>query len=61
MDWTVSFGIAVLLLGLLAGCSTVESRIESDPRTFASLTPADQALVAFWKRYGLPFVFPFSR
>jgi hypothetical protein len=45
MTRTISLGIAALLLGLFAGCSTVESRIESDPTTFASLSPADQALV----------------
>src|SRR5215471_6088017 len=33
------------LLLVLAGCSTVESRIQSNPAAFASLSPADQALV----------------
>jgi hypothetical protein len=38
----------LLLLGLLlisAGCSTVESRIQANPAAYASLSPADQALV----------------
>jgi len=33
------------LLLVLAGCSTVESRIQGNPAAFASLSPADQALV----------------
>jgi hypothetical protein len=45
MARTLFFGIAVLLSGLLAGCSTVDSRIKGNPLTFASLSPADQALV----------------
>jgi len=45
MARTISPGIAAILLGALTGCSTVESRIQRDPATFASLAPADQALV----------------
>jgi hypothetical protein len=37
--------VAVLLAALLSGCSTVESRIKSNPPLYASLSPADQALV----------------
>jgi outer membrane protein assembly factor BamE (lipoprotein component of BamABCDE complex) len=37
--------VAVLLATLLPGCSTVESRIKSNPQLYASLSPADQALV----------------
>jgi len=38
----------LLFVGLLliaAGCSTVESRIQANPAAYASLSPADQALV----------------
>jgi len=42
---TLFLGIAVLLFGFLAGCSTVDSRIRGNPQTFASLSPGDQALV----------------
>jgi hypothetical protein len=45
MERTLCPGIAVLLFGFLAGCSTVDSRIKGDPQTFASLSPADQTLV----------------
>ena len=45
MERTLFPGIAVLLFGFLAGCSTVDSRIQGNPQTFASLSPADQALV----------------
>jgi hypothetical protein len=45
MERTLFPGIAVLLFGLLAGCSTVDSRIKGDPQTFASLSPADQGLI----------------
>lgn len=45
MERTLFPRIAVLLLGFLAGCSTVDSRIQGNPQTFASLSPTDQALV----------------
>jgi hypothetical protein len=45
MARTIFLGIAALLSGLLAGCSTVDSRIKADPTTFAALSPADQTLV----------------
>jgi hypothetical protein len=45
MDRALLAGIATLLLGFLASCSTVQSRIQDDPQTFASLSPADQVLV----------------
>jgi hypothetical protein len=45
MGRTLFLAIAVLLFEFLAGCSTVESRIKGNPQTFASLSPADQALV----------------
>jgi hypothetical protein len=45
MERTLFAGIAVLLFGFLAGCSTVDSRVKGDPQTFASLSPADQGLI----------------
>ena len=40
------FGLVVALLAsFLAGCSTVESRIKSNPQIYTSLSAADQALV----------------
>src|ERR1700686_2873062 len=45
MERTLLPGIAVLLFGFLAGCSTVDSRIQGNPQTFASLSPADQSLI----------------
>ena len=42
MGRTIYLGIAALLFGLLAGCSTVDSRIKGDPTTYAALSPADQ-------------------
>ncbi len=45
MARTILYGTAALLLGFLTGCSTVDSRINSDPAAFAALTPADQILV----------------
>src|ERR1700741_2954683 len=39
------FGLAALIVSFLVGCSTVESRIKSNPRIYASFSPADQALV----------------
>src|SRR5690348_6438634 len=41
----LSFGLATLIASLLAGCSTVESRIKSNPQIYTSLSAADQALV----------------
>ena len=55
MDRTVCVGFITLLLVFLAGCSTVESRIQSNPRVYASLSPTDQALVRQGRiREGLP-------
>ncbi len=45
MDRTLVIEIAALLFGFLAGCSTVDSRIQGNPQTFAALSPADQDLV----------------
>jgi hypothetical protein len=45
MDRTLVLGIVTLLYVFLVGCSTVDSRIHSNPQTFASLSPADQAVV----------------
>jgi hypothetical protein len=45
MDRTLFLGIVALLFGFLAGCSTVDSRIQGNPQTFASLSPADQSLI----------------
>jgi len=39
------FGLAALIASFLAGCSTVESRIKSNPQIYDSFSPADQALV----------------
>ena len=39
------FGLVALLASFVAGCSTVESRIKSNPQIYASFSPADQALV----------------
>ena len=50
MERTLFLGIAVLLFGFLTGCSTVDSRIQGNPQTYASLSPADQVLV---KRGGI--------
>jgi hypothetical protein len=49
------FGLVALLASFLAGCSTVESRIKSSPQVYASLSPADQALVGQGQiREGMP-------
>ena len=45
MDRTLLLVLSPLLFGFLAGCSTVDSRIQQNPQTFASLSPAQQALV----------------
>jgi outer membrane protein assembly factor BamE (lipoprotein component of BamABCDE complex) len=42
------FGLVALLASFLTACSTVESRIKSNPQVYASLSPADQA----WVRQG---------
>lgn len=44
MDLPARLSLVGLLL-VFAGCSTVESRIQRNPAAFASLSPADQALV----------------
>ena len=49
------FGLVALLASFLAGCSTVESRIKSNPQIYASFSPADQALVRQGQiREGMP-------
>src|SRR5262245_3179468 len=49
------FGLAALLASFVAGCSTVESRIKSNPQIYASFSPADQALVRHGQiREGMP-------
>jgi hypothetical protein len=45
MHRKLCFRLVALLASFVAGCSTVESRIKSDPEIYASLSPADQALV----------------
>jgi hypothetical protein len=45
MERTLLPGIAVLLFGFLVGCSTIDARIQGNPQTFASLSPADQVLI----------------
>jgi hypothetical protein len=55
MNRTFLYGLLAVLVSFLAGCSTVESRIESNQRAYASLSPADQALVHSGHiREGLP-------
>src|SRR5215468_9155743 len=55
MDPKLWFGLAALLASFLAGCSTVESRIKSNPQIYASLLPADQALIRQGQiREGMP-------
>ena len=44
LSWTLLACAAVSVL-LFSGCSTVSSRIEADPASFARLSPSDQALV----------------
>src|SRR5215831_16665497 len=39
------FGLAALIASFLTGCSTVESRIKSNPQIYASFSTADQALI----------------
>ena len=51
----LSFGLAALIASFLAGCSTVESRIKSNPQIYASFSPADQALIRQGEiREGMP-------
>jgi hypothetical protein len=45
MDRKFWIGFVALLASFLGGCSTVESRIKSDPQVYGSLSPANQALV----------------
>jgi hypothetical protein len=45
MDRILLLVLSPLLFGFLTGCSTVDSRIQQNPQTFASLSPAQQALV----------------
>ena len=55
MTRTLLFGLLAVLVSFLAGCSTIESRIQSNPQAYASLSPADQALVRSGHiREGLP-------
>src|SRR5215472_3575383 len=55
MSRKLCFGLAALIASLLAGCSTVESRIKSNPQIYASFSPADQALVRQGQiREGMP-------
>jgi hypothetical protein len=43
------FSLCLLLLALLAGCSTVSSRIKKHPGTYSALSASDQELVALGK------------
>src|SRR5260370_42376528 len=48
-------GFVALLVLFLTGCSTVESRIKSNPQVYGLLSPADKALVNQGRiREGLP-------
>jgi hypothetical protein len=50
-----SKGLLSLALLILAGCSTVETRIKENPAAYSSLAPADQQLVGTGRiREGLP-------
>ena len=49
------FGLAALIASFLTGCSTVESRIKSNPQIYASFSTADQALIRQGQiREGMP-------
>ena len=51
----LSAGFVALFVLFLSGCSTVESRIQSNPQVYGLLSPADQALVRQGRiREGLP-------
>ena len=55
MSSKLGWGFVALLVIFLSGCSTVESRIQSNPRVYALLSPADQAFVRQGRiREGLP-------
>jgi len=45
MHRKLCFALVALLASFLAGCSTPESRIKSNPQIYSSLSPADQTLV----------------
>ena len=45
MHRKLCFGLVAILASFVAGCSTVESRIKSDPQIYAALSSTDQALV----------------
>jgi hypothetical protein len=45
MGRTLLIGAAAILAGMLAGCSTVESRIANNWQVFATFSPADQSLI----------------
>jgi hypothetical protein len=55
MDRSLILGFSALLFGFLTGCSTVDSRIQGNPQTYASLPPAEQVLVRHGRiREGMP-------
>ena len=55
MSSKLCWGFVALLVLFLTGCSTVESRIRSNPQVYASLSPGDQTLVRQGRiREGLP-------
>jgi len=45
MSLTLRLGLAICLAVLVAGCSTIENRIQSNPQIYGSLSPSDQGLV----------------
>jgi len=45
MNGAVHLGLGAFLCAFVAACSTVESRIEANPRIYASLSPDAQVLV----------------
>jgi hypothetical protein len=55
VNLAIRSGLILFLALLMAGCSTVESRIRDNPQVFESLSPSDQALVRRGQiRVGLP-------
>jgi hypothetical protein len=55
MNITIRMVLAAFMAAMVAGCSTVESRIRSNPQAFYALSPTDQALVLRGEiRTGMP-------
>jgi len=55
MNFTIRVALAAFMTVLVVGCSTVESRIRSNPQVFSALSVTDQALVRRGEiRAGMP-------